>query len=351
MTTSAPQVPGDIGRLAAGRRNRAVLIMVGLAVVTVVGALAATMLGHYALSPAEILDVLVSPGANPTGAQIFYEVRLVRIAGAVMIGIGLALAGSAFQAVFRNPMVSPDVLGASGGAGVGASLALLLGLGSAAVQVLSFAGGILAVALALFVERVVSRRGGSLLTLILTGMVVASLCSAIISLIKYLGDPTDKLPQITFWLLGGLSTIRPADLLLLGGALLVGGVPLLFLRWRLTVLSFGDEEAEALGIDTRTVRLVAIVAATLLTAVAVSVAGIVGWVGLIVPHLARILVGSDNRVAMPVAALAGGLFLLAVDTVARAGTGIEIPLGVLTALVGAPVFLYLLALGRRRGWI
>jgi iron complex transport system permease protein len=197
----------------------------------------------------------------------------------------------------------------------------------------------------------VNPRGGTILTLILTGMVVGSLCSAVISLIKYLGDPTDKLPQITFWLLGGLSTIRPIDLVLLLAALVLGGIPLMLLRWRLTVLSFGDDQAATMGIDARTVRLAAIAAATLLTAVAVSVAGIVGWVGLIIPHLARILVGSDNRVAMPVATLAGGLFLLGVDTVTRAVSGIEIPLGVLTALLGAPVFLYLLAFGRRRGWI
>lgn len=341
----------SIAPARADRTWRASVVMLVLAALLVVEALVAATLGHYALPIPTILATLGDPAAHPNDAQVLFGVRAVRIAGAALIGAALAMAGCAFQALFRNPMVSPDVLGASGGAGMGASLALLLGLSTAGIQVFAFAGGIAAVLLALVVERAVDPRGGSVLTLILTGMVVGSLCAAVISLVKYVGDPENKLPQITFWLLGGLSTIRPADVLLLVVALAVGGTALMALRWRLTVLSFGDEQATAMGVDARTVRLVAIAAATLLTAVSVAVAGIVGWVGLIIPHLARILVGSDNRVAIPVSALAGAVFLLAVDTVARALSDVEIPLGVLTALLGAPVFLYLLAFGRRKGWI
>ncbi|MFP5021220.1 FecCD family ABC transporter permease [Pseudonocardia phyllosphaerae] len=332
------------------RHRRAVLVSAVLVVLLVVGAILSATLGRYPLGVPAILQTIVAPGAHPADAQVFYDVRLVRIGAALLVGAVLALAGSAFQAVFRNPMVSPDVLGASGGAGMGASLALLFGLGVAGTQAFAFLGGLLAVLAALVVDRMIDRRG-SILTLILTGMVVASLCSAVISLVKYVGDPEDKLPQITFWLLGGLSAVRPHDVAWLAAVFVVGGVALMALRWRLTALAFGDEQAATMGVDVRTVRLVTIAAATLLTAVAVSVAGIVGWVGLLVPHLARILVGADNRVALPVSALLGALFLLVVDTVSRSASGVEIPLGVLTALLGAPGFLYLLALGRRQGWI
>ena len=350
MTLTAPR-----GQAGAGpgrdRRHRRVLVVASvLTVALALTVLGAATLGRYPLTVPAILRVLIDPGADPAAAQVFFEVRLVRIGAPVLVGAALALAGTAFQAVFRNPMVSPDVLGASGGAGMGASLALLLGLGAAGIQTLAFAGGLVAVLVALAVDRLIDRRG-SILTLILTGLVVSSMCSAVISLIKYVGDPENKLPQITFWLLGGRSTVRASDVELLAGALVVGGTVLLALRWRLTALAFGDEQAATMGVDVRLVRLSAIGAATLLTAVAVSVSGIVGWVGLIIPHLARILVGSDNRVVLPVSALAGALFLLAVDTVARSANGLEIPLGVLTALLGAPVFLYLLALGSRRGWL
>lgn len=351
---TAPSAPPPTrGRTRIGadrRRGRAVAVTVTLLAVLVLVALGTATLGRYPLSVPAIVAVLLDPAGHPTDAQVFYEVRLVRIAAAMMVGAGLALAGTAFQAVFRNPMVSPDVLGASGGAGMGASFALLFGLGVVGIQTLSFAGGLAAVLVALTIDRLIDRRG-SILTLILTGLVIASLCSAVISLIKYVGDPENKLPQITFWLLGGLSAVRSSDLVWLGSALVVAGGVLLALRWRLTALSFGDEQATTMGVNVRLVRLAAIAAATLLTAVAVSVSGIVGWVGLLVPHLARILVGADNRSALPVSALVGALFVLVVDTVCRSASALEIPLGVLTAMLGAPGFLYLLALGRRRGWI
>ncbi|MDF3312210.1 iron ABC transporter permease [Rhodococcus sp. T2V] len=338
---------------ASRARRRHPAVLVTMIVLLAAGALLSATLGHYPLSAGEIVSVLRDPNDPATAdvAQIFYQVRLVRIWAAIMVGAALALAGAAFQAVFRNPMVSPDVLGASGGAGLGAALGLLFALGTTTTQTLSFVFGLAAVAVVFVVDRAVDPRGGSILTLILTGMVVAALCSALISLVKYVGDPENKLPQITFWLLGGLSAVRSVDLIVLGGALLVAGIPLTVLRWRLNALSFGDDQAQALGINVAVVRGTTIAAATLLTAAAVSVAGVVGWVGLIIPHLARILVGPDNRYAMPAATLLGALFLLAVDDVARSASSIEIPLGVLTALLGAPVFLYLLAAGRRRGWL
>lgn len=338
---------------APSRRRRSGSVLVLLLVLLVVVAVASTMLGRYALSPRDIAALVAHPDApqNAQAAQIFFDVRLVRIQGAAAVGGALALAGALLQAVLRNPMVSPDVLGASGGAGFGASVGLLLGLGTLPTQALSFTGGLAAVLLALMVARLVGGDGRGVLTLILTGMVVSSLCAALISLVKYIGDPADKLPQITFWLLGGLSSIRRVDVIALLIVLALASLPLIVLRWRLNVLAFGDEQAATMGVNVMALRVCAIGTATLLTAVAVSVAGIVGWVGLIVPHLARIVVGADTRYALVASTLLGAAFLLIVDTTARSAAGLEIPLGVLTAVLGAPVFLYLLVLGRRRSWL
>ncbi len=338
-------------RPARGRRPGLALLV--LAVLLVVIAIGSITLGRYALSLGDIAALLARPDApeNAQAAQIFFDVRLNRVLGAAGVGGALALAGALLQGVLRNPMVSPDVLGASGGAGLGACIGLLLGLGSLPMQGLSFIGGLAAVLLALTVERLIGGQGRGILTLILTGMVVSSLCAALISLVKYVGDPADKLPQITFWLLGGLSSVRRFDVIALGVILAVSCIPLILLRWRLNVLAFGDEQASTMGVNVAALRVLAIATATLLTAVAVSVAGIVGWVGLIIPHLARIIVGADTRHVLVASTLLGGAFLLVVDTAARTIAGLEIPLGVLTAVIGAPVFLYLLVLGKRRAWL
>lgn len=333
--------------------HRRVPLLVALGVLLMAVAVVSMTLGRYALSLGDIAAVVLHPESpqNAQAVQIFYDVRLNRVLGAAGVGGALALAGALLQSVLRNPMVSPDVLGASGGAGLGACLALLLGWGALPMQGLSFLGGLGTVALALAVERIIAGQGRGILTLILTGMVVSSLCSALISLLKYVGDPTDKLPQITFWLLGGLSSVRRFDVVALGIVMALACVPLLVLRWRLNVLAFGDEQASTMGVNVALLRVVAIATATLLTAIAVSVAGIVGWVGLIIPHLARTLVGADTRYVLVAATLLGATFLLVVDTAARTVAGLEIPLGVLTAIIGAPVFLYLLVVGKRMAWL
>ncbi|TCK22399.1 FecCD family ABC transporter permease [Pseudonocardia endophytica] len=335
--------------------SRAWLVPAVLTVVLVAAVAASFALGVAGYPPGVVFRVVVDhlggppSGVAPVDDATVWLVRMPRIVAAVLVGASLAAAGAAYQALFRNPMVSPDLLGASGGAGVGAATGILLAWSAASIQLAAFVAGLAAVLLAYAIGSVLGRAGDATLTLVLSGIVVSSLCSALISLTKYVADPDNTLPQITFWLLGGLDSVSVRGLLPILAPILVGLVPLLVLRWRLTVLSIGDDEARSLGVDPRVVKGVVIVGATLMTAASVSAAGIVGWVGLVVPHAARLLVGADVRRMLPVSALLGAIFLLVVDDVVRTLLPSEVPLGVMTALVGAPFFLVLLA-RRGRSW-
>lgn len=308
--------------------------------------------GRYPVHWPEFLDFLRSLSA-PADATVFHviaDIRLPRIATAVAVGMALAAAGSAYQGVFRNPMVSPDILGASAGAGFGASLAILWGWPSFWVQQLSFAFGLLAVAVTSALSVLASSRGSRTLVLILSGMVVAAMFNAMISIAKYTADPYSQLPEITFWLMGGLSGVTASRL----GATLIPFVlslaGLMLVRWRINVLSLGEEEALSLGVNVGLIRAVVVVCATMLTSLAISLCGQVGWVGLVVPHIARMLAGPNYKRLLPVTALLGGVFLLGVDNISRNLMAMEIPLGILTAVIGAPVFVFLLLRGKR-GWL
>ncbi|MBK8764680.1 MAG: iron ABC transporter permease [Burkholderiaceae bacterium] len=308
--------------------------------------------GRYPVSPAELLQVfwarlLGAPSGLPSTIEtVVLQIRGPRVGAAVLVGAALALAGTAFQGLFRNPLVSPDILGASAGAALGAVLAIFLSLGVLGIQASAFAGGLIAVGLVYLVGS--NRQGGDpILTLLLGGLVIGSLLGAGIGLLKTLADPYNQLPAMTFWLLGSLSASSAADLLPLLWAVAVGGSALFALRWRMNVMSLPDEEARALGAPTRRLRIAIVAAATLVTAASVAAAGIVGWVGLIVPHLARFLVGPSFPRLLPVAALLGGAFLLLVDTLARTLAPVEIPLGILTAIVGTPCFIWLLRRSRQ----
>jgi iron complex transport system permease protein len=270
------------------------------------------------------------------------------VLAALFIGGALAAAGAAYQSLFRNPLVAPDLLGVSAGAAVGAVLGIFFGQTALVIQLLAFGGGLAAVALVYAAAGAV-RGHDPLLVLVLAGVVVGSLLGAIIALVKYLADPYNQLPAITYWLLGSLASITPADLTSALPAVLIGLAPLWLLRWRVNVLAQGDEEARALGVDTGLVRAGVIGGATLMTAAAVSISGIVGWIGLLVPHFARLLVGPDFSRLLPMSVALGAAFLLAVDTLARTIAGIEVPIGVLTAFVGTPLFLWQLSFARR-GW-
>lgn len=268
------------------------------------------------------------------------ELRLPRILLAMLVGASLSAAGTAYQSVFRNPMAAPDILGASSAACFGAALGILLGVGRAAGIALSFAMSLGSVALVYGVSR--RTRGSRLVNLLLSGIVVSSLFSAGTSWLKLAADPADQLPAITYWLMGSLKDVRLSTVGFALVPITAGLVPLLLLRWRMNLLTVGREEALSMGVNVEKVRLTVILCATLLTAAAVSVSGLIGWVGLIVPNLCRKWVGSDCRRLMPVSVLSGALFLLAADDVSRCLLAAEIPIGILTALLGAPFFLYLM---------
>lgn len=314
--------------------------------------LLAFSVGRYPVSLPELLSVIAAKlgGSAPHPAStvqlVVLEVRGPRVFAAVVIGAALAAAGTAYQGMFRNPLVSPDILGVSSGAALGAVLAIFLGLPPALIQAFAFAGGLAAVALVYGVG--VRLRGHEpLLALVLVGVVIGTLLGSAIALVKVLADPDNRLPAITFWLLGSLAAVTPSDLALAAPLALAGLAPMLLLRWRMNLLALPDDEARALGVETRRLRRVVVVAATLMTASAVAVSGIIGWVGLLIPHAARLLVGPDVGRLLPLAMLLGAAFLLAVDTVARTVAPIEVPPGVLTALIGTPFFLWLFAVSRR----
>ncbi|MFG1392202.1 FecCD family ABC transporter permease [Xanthobacter agilis] len=337
------------GRLALVRRMPLVAGTVGLLVL----AAGAFAVGAYPVGVSELWAwaawrLGLGEAPPPVVAAVIENIRGPRILAAMGVGAALATAGAAYQSLFRNPLVSPDILGVSSGAALGAVIGIFLSLPVAGVEAASFVGGLAAVATVYGVAHVV-RGHEPLLVLVLAGIVIGTLFSAGISILKVLADPYNQLPAITFWLLGSLAGAGRKELVLLAPALVVGLTPLLLLRWRIDIMTLGEEEARALGVEAGRVRFIVIVAATLLTATAVSVAGIIGWVGLVVPHLARLLVGPAFARAAPVAALGGGAFLLAVDTLARGVSMVEIPLGVLTAVVGTPVFLWLLSTSRK-GW-
>jgi iron complex transport system permease protein len=304
---------------------------------------ASLFLGQYPVTPADLIELLSGRGnATSPLAPVIFQIRLPRLAAALLVGASLAAAGALFQALFRNPLAAPDILGVATGSGLGAAFGIWLSLPAPAVQLAAFAGGLAAVA-AVYILSGWVRGQEPTLVLVLVGVVVGALAGAGLSLLKYLADPHDQLPAITFWLMGSLSAVRPQDTAL--AALLVAAaiVPVWLLRWRVNLMALGDAEAAALGVEVRRLRLVLIACATLMTAAVVALAGVVGWVGLMVPHIARLLAGPNLARVLPVAMFVGAGFLLVVDDIARSVGSVEIPLGVLTAALGAPFFLYLLA--------
>jgi iron complex transport system permease protein len=328
-------------------------LLVALGVLAL-GLLVAFTVGRYPVTLAEFIEVLLSRLMGRTAAvppaveNVVLLVRGPRVVAAVLVGGALAVAGTAFQGLFRNPLVSPDILGASSGAALGAVLGIYFSLGVIGIEALAFAGGLVAVA-AVYVIGSLLRSRDPILVLVLTGVVVGALLGAGVGLVKYLADPYNQLPAMTFWLLGSLAAITVSDLLPLAGAVAVGTVVLIALRWRLNVMSLPEDEARALGLATGPFRIAIIAAATLVTSASVATSGVVGWVGLVVPHLARALVGPDFPRLIPTAALLGGGYLLFIDTLARTAAPVEIPLGILTAVIGTPFFIWLLA-GMQRDW-
>lgn len=314
--------------------------------------LGSLLLGRYALSPGQLLHMLwtkVTGGAADwplSDDKVVFAARLPRVAAAALVGAALAVSGAAYQGMFRNPMVSPDILGASTGAGFGAAVAILLGAGYFGISAAAFCCGLLAVAAAWLVSRL--SKADQAVALILAGMMISSLFSAGTSFVKLVADTQQQLPAITYWLMGSLSSIKDKDVVFLAIPVALGMIPLFFLRWRMNLLTLGEEEAQSMGVNTRRLRGAVIVCATLLTSASVAVSGMIGWVGLVIPHFCRMLFGYDYRRLIPAGALFGAAFLLAVDDIARLVTTGELPLGILTAFVGAPLFVYLIVTGGGR---
>ncbi|AAM72982.1 MAG TPA: iron ABC transporter permease [Chlorobaculum sp.] len=307
--------------------------------------------GRYPVSPLAILSwLLTGRSADSNLPVVLLNIRLPRLIAAIAAGGALSLSGAAYQGLFRNPMVSPDILGVSSGSGFGAALGILFSLPVAAVQALSLAGGITAVFAAVLVSRAIGRNGDSVLVLVLSGIVISSLFGALLSLLKYIADPLDKLPAITYWLMGSFADIRTGELGAAVAMVFAGAIPLLLVSWRLNVLSFGEEEARSLGLHTERMRVAVILSATLVTASMISICGIIGWVGLVVPHISRFLGGANHRRLMPVSFLVGAAFMVAVDTVARSAASVEIPVGIITAVLGAPFFIWIMKRSSLRAW-
>lgn len=327
----------------------------GLALVLLAGALVLALLvslgiGRYGISPGRVAQILLSlDGGDAIERHVVLTVRLPRILTAVLAGAGLALCGAALQGVFRNPLVGPHIIGVSTGAAFGGTLAILLSESRGLLLVLAFLFGMLALLMVYALNALVARR--NMLVLVLAGVVVSGFFGALVSLAQYLADAEEKLPRIVFWLLGSFATADYDKLALMAGPLMPSAALILLLRWRINILSLGEEEAQALGVKVEPTRWLVLALIGLIVSAQVAVSGVIGWIGLVVPHLARMLVGPDHRVLLPGAMLAGGLFMVLVDDAARTLSQSEIPLGILTALIGAPVFalVFLRATGGERG--
>ncbi|MBM3534761.1 MAG: iron ABC transporter permease [Alphaproteobacteria bacterium] len=309
-------------------------------------------IGPYPIPASTVVSVflhrldLVEKTWSDAVELVVLDVRGPRIAAAILVGGALASAGATYQNLFRNPLVSPGVLGVSSGAGFGAALGILLGMPGFGVQGLAFVLGLVAVALTVWLGRSFDRR--ATLVLVVAGLVVSAFFQALISLIKIVADPLNQLPTITFWLLGGLHRMSAASLVTALIPIAIAGFVLHALRWKVNTLAAGEDEARTMGVDVPKVRLLLILAATMMTAACVAISGIVGWVGLLIPHIVRMLVGPSFAAVLPLSALIGGGFLLGIDNLARLPGTTEIPLGILTALIGAPFFALILARTRRQ---
>ncbi|KGK97730.1 ABC transporter permease [Methanococcoides methylutens] len=318
-------------------------------------------IGRYSIPPLTIMSSLVShlvslivslfvsvdPASSSNVDTVIFQVRLPRIIAAMLVGAGLSVSGASFQGLFRNPLVSPHILGVAAGAGFGACFGILISENIIMIQLMAFSFGLSAAFLSYGLSRFC--RATVTLVLVLSGIIVGAVFTALTSLVKYVADPYDKLPEMVFWLMGSLSSVRFDDLVYVAPGMLVSMLILVLIGWRINILSLGEDEAKSLGIDTRKMTILVVICATLITTSAVSISGIIGWVGLVVPHIARMIVGPEHKKLLPMSIFLGASFLLVVDDLARSLMSIEIPLGVLTALIGAPFFAYLLQ-RKKVGW-
>ena len=303
-------------------------------------------IGRFPVPLRETLGILASRFAavestwTPQMENVILKVRLPRLFGAVLVGGALSISGAAYQSVFRNPLVSPDLLGVSSGACVGASAAILLRFSAFGVQASALFAGLAAVTFTTMIPRFF--KNTSSMALVLSGVIVSGFMTSIQGIFKYIADPYNDLPSIVYWALGSLGPVKTKDILTVGPVIVLAASALTAIRWRLNLLTLGDLEAASLGVNVKKLRTSVVTCATLLTASAVCISGTIGWIGLVIPHLGRLTAGNDNKRLIPVSALLGAAFTILVDTIARSLTGSEIPLSILTGVIGTPLFVWLL---------
>lgn len=318
------------------------LIIVSLLIILVVLIILTICLGKYEVTPLESLSILFGINSNPNEmtANVVLRLRLPRIIGAILVGAALSLSGSAYQGIYRNPLISPDFLGVSSGACIGAAVAILLSLSSYYISIFAFIGGIIAVLITSSIPKLIKNRSN--IMLILSGIIVSSLMSSILGLLKFIADPESELASITYWTMGSFSYVSLKELIPMLIILIPSIIILILISWWIDVVSIGENEAKSLGANTKLIKTIVVVCATLLTSGSVCLAGTIGWVGLVVPHFSRLLVGSSNKRLIPVSALLGAIFMLLVDTLTRTIGVIEMPVSIMTGIIGAPFFIWLL---------
>ena len=329
--------------------NKEIISWVLLIFLPIILFFASFLMGRYPISPVDVVKTVLSPvfpqlAVSSTVTTIVWQIRLPRILAALLVGASLAMAGTAFQGIFKNPLVSSDLLGVSNGAGFGAALAILLSGSNVVIQIFAFIFGIISVSITYLISK--AYKAGGILILVLSGVAISAFFNALISAIKFVADPEDKLPEIVYWLMGSLASVTMDEIIMIIIPLFIGFLILYLLRWQMNILAMGDEEAQSLGLNPTRVRFIIIAGCTLLTSAAVSISGIIGWIGMIIPHMARMIVGPDNKILLPASLSLGASFLLLIDNISRVVISMEIPIGILTAVIGVPIFLYLL----RRGY-
>ncbi len=325
------------------------LTIVIMAVLMTAGIIISVFLGKFTITPGELWGIIVSqftdiePFWTVQQEHILWTVRVPRILAACLVGAALSCAGGVYQGVFENPMAAPDFLGASSGAALGAALAIILGMGDRMITVMAFLCSLATICLVYVIGN--RTRGNKTVGLVLAGLMVSALAQAGTSFIKLVADQTNELPEITYWLMGSLTGIEGSDVLFAFIVILIGTIPLLIMRWKINILTMGEQEAETMGVRVSLVRAASLICATLITAASVSISGMIGWVGLVVPHFCRKIIGNNYRYLMPASIFTGALFLLMVDNVSRNLFAVEVPIGILTAVIGAPFFIYLITKG------
>ena len=329
--------------------NKEILSFILLVFLPIILFFASFLMGRYPVSPIDVIKTILSPifpqlTVSQTVTTIVWQIRLPRILAAILVGASLSMAGAAFQGIFKNPLVSSDLLGVSNGAGFGAALAILLSGSGVFIQLFAFLFGIISVSITYLISK--AYKAGGLLVLVLSGVAISAFFNSLISGIKFIADPDEKLPEIVYWLMGSLASVTMDQIIMILIPLFIGFIILYLLRWQMNILAMGDEEAQSLGLNPSRIRLIIIVGCTLLTSAAVSISGIIGWIGMIIPHMARMIVGPNNKTLILASLSLGASFLLLIDNISRVVISIEIPIGILTAIIGVPIFLYLL----RRGY-